>query len=44
VENSKSLTLATMAGNLNPVDVLHLRGHFGIPRFDGDGFKEEKSQ
>jgi hypothetical protein len=44
VENSKSLTLATMAGNLNPVDVLHLRGHFGIPRFDGDGFKESPAK
>jgi hypothetical protein len=37
VESPKSLTLATMAGNLSPVDLLHLRGHFGIPRFDGDG-------
>lgn len=37
VESPKSLTLATMAGNLSPVDLLHLRGHFGIPRFEGDG-------
>lgn len=44
VESPKSLTLATMAGNLSPVDVLHLRGHFGIPRFDGDEFKEEKNR
>jgi hypothetical protein len=36
VESPKSLTLATMAGNLSPVDLLHLRGHFGIPRFDSD--------
>lgn len=36
-ETPKSLTLVTVAGNLNPVDLLHLRGHFGIPRFDGDG-------
>jgi hypothetical protein len=35
-ETPKSLTLVTVAGNLNPVDLLHLRGHFGIPRFDGD--------
>jgi hypothetical protein len=40
VESPKSVTLATMAGNLSPIDVLHLRGHFGIPRFDGDGFKD----
>jgi len=37
VESPKSLTLATMAGNLSPVDLLHLRGHFGIPRFDSEG-------
>jgi hypothetical protein len=34
----KSLTLVTITGNLNPVDLLHLRGHFGIPRFNGEGF------
>lgn len=39
VESPKSLTLATMAGNLSPVDLLHLRGHFGIPRFEGDGLE-----
>ena len=38
-ETPKSLTLVTIAGNLSPVDLLHLRGHFGIPRFDGDGLK-----
>lgn len=37
VDTPKSLTLATVAGNLSPVDLLHLRGHFGIPRFDADG-------
>lgn len=35
-ETPKSLTLVTVAGNISPVDLLHLRGHFGIPRFDGD--------
>ncbi len=44
VESPRSLTLATMAGDLSPIDVLHLRGHFGIPRFDGDEFKEEKNR
>jgi hypothetical protein len=34
-ETPKSLTLVTVAGNLSPVDLLHLRGHFGIPRFEG---------
>ena len=32
-ETPRSLTLVTVAGNLNPVDLLHLRGHFGIPRY-----------
>jgi hypothetical protein len=40
VETPKSLTLATLKGDLSPVDLLHLRGHFGIPRFDGDRFKD----
>lgn len=35
-ETPKSLTLVTVAGNLSPVDLLHLRGHFGIPKFDSD--------
>lgn len=40
-ETPKSLTLVTVAGNLSPVDLLHLRGHFGIPRFDGDKFGDK---
>jgi len=43
-ETPRSLTLVTMAGNLSPVDLLHLRGHFGIPRFDGDDFKDAKDK
>jgi len=39
VVSPKSLTLATLAGNLSPVDLLHLRGHFGIPRFESDGLE-----
>ncbi|HEY2861678.1 MAG TPA: DUF4252 domain-containing protein [Terracidiphilus sp.] len=35
-ETPKSVTLVTLAGDLSPVDLLHLRGHFGIPKFDGD--------
>lgn len=35
VAGPKGLTLATVSGNLSPVDLLHLRGHFGIPRFEG---------
>ena len=40
-ETPKSVTLVTVAGNLSPVDLLHLRGHFGIPRFDGDHFQDQ---
>jgi hypothetical protein len=40
VRTPKSLTLVTLKGNLSPVDLLHLRGHFGIPRFEGDGLKD----
>jgi hypothetical protein len=43
-ETPKSLTLVTVAGNLNPVDLLHLRGHFGIPRFDGEGVRGMQQQ
>ena len=41
-ETPKSLTLVTVAGNLSPVDLLHLRGHFGIPRFGGDDLHSMK--
>jgi hypothetical protein len=37
-ETPRSLTLVTVAGNISPVDLLHLRGHFGIPQFNGDQF------
>ena len=40
-ETPRSLTLVTVAGNLNPVDILHLRGHFGIPRFDSNQMSGE---
>lgn len=43
-ETPRSLTLVTVAGNLNPVDILHLRGHFGIPRFDGDAMGHPHAQ
>lgn len=42
-ETPKSVTLVTVAGNLSPVDLLHLRGHFGIPKFDGDTLDHAQS-
>jgi hypothetical protein len=38
-ETPRSLTLVTVAGNLSPIDLLHLRGHFGIPRVDANDFQ-----
>lgn len=44
VESPKSLTLASMAGNLNPVDLIHLRGHFHIPNFDTGALSGDKDK
>ena len=43
-ETPRSLTLVTVAGNLSPVDMMHLRGHFGIPRLDADDFRKAPVQ
>lgn len=43
-ETPRSLTLVTVAGNISPVDLLHLRGHFGIPRLDADDFRNAPVQ
>lgn len=43
-ETPRSLTLVTVAGNLSPVDLMHLRGHFGIPRLDQNEFKNAPVQ
>jgi hypothetical protein len=42
VVTPRSLSLVTFAGTLNPVDLLRLRGHFGIPNFGGEKFEEAK--
>ena len=36
--SARNLNLVAISGDLSPLDLLHLRGHFGIPRFAGDGF------
>jgi hypothetical protein len=43
-ETPRSLTLVTVAGNLSPVDLMHLRGHFGIPLLDAEDFKNAPVQ
>src|SRR5271156_2286199 len=35
----KDLNLIGFNGDISTVDLLHLRGHFGIPRFPGDRFE-----
>ncbi len=39
IASSKDLNLIALNGDISTVDLLHLRGHFGIPRFSGDGFE-----
>jgi hypothetical protein len=36
-ETAKSVTLVTVKGDISPADLFHLRGHFGIPKFDSNG-------
>jgi hypothetical protein len=36
-ETARSVTLVTVKGDISPADLLHLRGHFGIPKFDSNG-------
>ncbi len=35
---ARNLNVVAINGDLSPLDLLHLRGHFGIPKFAGDGF------
>jgi hypothetical protein len=44
VQTPKSLTLVTAAGNLSPLDLLRLRGHFGIPRFEEGNLSDANGQ
>jgi hypothetical protein len=41
-ETPRSLVLLTVAGNISPVDLMHLRGRFGIPNFNAGDFKDAK--
>jgi hypothetical protein len=43
-EGPTNLDLVAVNGTLSPLDLLHLRGHFGIPRFSGDGFANDNGQ
>jgi hypothetical protein len=39
VSSPKDLNLIALNGDISTLDLLHLRGHFGIPRFAGDSFQ-----
>lgn len=41
ITQPRSLNLVEVNGVLSPIDLLHLRGHFGIPRFSADRFSED---
>jgi len=36
VANERNVNLIVIDGMISPIDLLHLRGHFGIPKFGGD--------
>ena len=38
LQNSTNLDLIAVNGTLSPLDLMHLRGHFGIPRDTNDNF------
>ena len=42
VASDRNVSLVVVDGTISPLDLLHLRGHFGIPRFGGDDFVESK--
>jgi hypothetical protein len=42
VAGQTNVNLVAIHGTLSPLDLLHLRGHFEIPRFSGDGFEQQK--
>jgi len=42
VVTPRTVSLVTFTGDLNPIDLLHLRGHFGIPAASGDGIRETR--
>jgi hypothetical protein len=42
VANPTNIDLVAIDGTISPLDLLHLRGHFGIPRFSGDRFEDDK--
>lgn len=42
VANERNVNLIVIDGMISPLDLLHLRGHFGIPRFHGEEFEDRQ--
>ena len=40
VANERNVNLVVVDGMISPLDLLHLRGHFGIPRFSGNDLED----
>jgi hypothetical protein len=43
VANQTNLNLVAINGTISPLELLHLRGHFGIPKFSGDSLVEQNN-
>jgi hypothetical protein len=43
-ETPRSVTMVNIAGNMSAIDLLHLRGHFGIPRNESDQSRNQHMQ
>jgi len=41
VAGPTTVNMVEINGKLSPLDLLHLRGHFGIPRFSADRFADD---
>lgn len=40
--NGRNVNLVALDGTISPLDLLHLRGHFGIPRFSGEQWENNQ--
>jgi len=43
VAGPTAVNMVEISGKLSPLDLLHLRGHFGIPLFSADRFADGSS-
>jgi hypothetical protein len=40
----KQLNFVSVSGSITPLELLHLSGHFGIPRMDGGAIVPDRSR